>query len=350
LSTDGVLAFEISLPAARYPTAVQQQRAVEEILAGIRAVEAVESAGAALAPPFSGWNFASRIDPLDAPARHASPLYQSVTGGYFETLGIALEGGRYLRDSDGASAPRAAVISRSLARELWPSSDPVGQRFRIAGGEAEPAWEVVGVVSDVLHSGLSSKPAPALYLPAEQRTSAFMTFLVKSHRDPIALASAIRTRVSNVDPDLPLQNMTTMEQRVERTTAQARFYTLALGTFAVVAAMLAMVGVYGLVAYFVGQHLHDLGIHVALGATSRHVVSLVLGTGLRPVAVGLLAGLGAALVLTRTMRELLFEVSPTDPGLLAAAAAVLLLAAFCACVLPARRAADIDPACALRAE
>jgi ABC-type antimicrobial peptide transport system permease subunit len=188
-----------------------------------------------------------------------------------------------------------------------------------------------------------------MYLPLQQRPSALLTALVKSSQ-PELVAATVRETMRSVDRDLPLQNVSLMDRRVARTTDQAKFYTLVLGTFAFTAVALAIVGVYGLVAYFVGQRTHEIGVHIALGATATQIVRLVVRTGLVPVAVGLAAGLGLSALATRAMRDFLFQTSPLDPVSFAAGAAVVITAALAACYLPALRAASVDPCSALRAE
>jgi predicted permease len=351
LQTEGVVAFDVSLPRGRYPGAAEQRKFVEAALSALRDMPGVQSAGFALAPPFSGWNFAQAIHGRDSSRGTIAPLIQSVSGGYFESLGIRLESGRYLTDRDTSTSPRVAVISRALARALWPSDDAVGRHIGLAPANRPGAGEaeVVGVVADVLHGSLTASPVETLYLPVQQRPSALLTALIKSSQPDLA-AAIVRERMRTVDTDLPLQNVNTMDRRVARTTDQAKYYTLVLGTFAFAAVALAIVGVSGLVAYFVGQRTHDIGIHIALGATAKHIATLVISTGLIPVAIGLAGGLGLSLLATRTMREFLFNVSPLDPTFFAAAAAVVLTAALAACYLPARRAARVDPSTALRAE
>jgi putative ABC transport system permease protein len=243
------------------------------------------------------------------------------------------------------------VISRSLARALWPEGNVVGRYIRLGPANRPSASEaeVVGVVADVLHGSLTASPVETLYLPIQQSPSALLTALVKSAQPDLAAAS-VHERMRTVDVDLPLQNVNMMDRRVARTTDQAKFYTLVLGTFAFAAVALAIVGVYGLVAYFVGQRTHDIGVHIALGATATHIARLVVRTGLLPVTVGLIAGLALSAVATKAMRDFLFQVSPLDPTSFAAGAAVVLTAALAACYLPARRAARVDPCTALRAE
>jgi predicted permease len=351
LRTEGVVAFDLSLPRGRYAGAVEQRQFVDAALAALRQMPAVESAGIALAPPFSGWNFAMAIHGQDSSKGTVAPLYQSVSGGYFESLGIRLEAGRYLTDRDTSTSPRVVVISRALARALWPDADAVGRRVRLGPANRPTAdeAEVVGVVSDVLHGSLTASPVETMYLPIQQRSSALLTALVKSSQ-PELTAAAVREHMRRVDRDLPLQNVSMMDRRVARTTDQAKFYTLVLGTFAFAAVALAIVGVYGLVAYFVGQRTHEIGVHIALGATATHIARLVVRTGLLPVAVGLAAGLGLSVLATKALRDFLFHTSPLDPASFAAGAAVVITAALAACYLPARRAARVDPCSALRAE
>jgi putative ABC transport system permease protein len=285
---------------------------------------------------------------------------RAATPGYFQALQIPLVRGRIFTDADNASAPFVAVVDEDFAHRFWPHRDAIGQRVAIdAKPDVKPQmprWRtIVGVVGHVKHYGLDVQGREQIYLPHAQPlygtyASREMTLAVLTSLDPSSLTGAIREQVFAIDKDLPLYNVAMMDQRVSASVAQPRLNLFLLAAFALLALGLAVVGVYGVVAYSVTQRSHEFGIRMAIGALPADVLKQVFLEAGRLTAIGLALGLAAALALTRLMASLLFGVNPNDPVTLFLAAAVLAFVALAACYIPARRAARVDPVIALRYE
>jgi putative ABC transport system permease protein len=289
-----------------------------------------------------------------APSGQGPPMANLVfvSPGYFDALGARLLRGRRFDHADRADAPKVAIVSESLARRFVAGADPLGKRIRTGGAERpnNPWMEIVGVVGDLRYDGLALPPAPALFQPIGQSSWSEMYLVVRSSTQPAALVPALRRVVAALDPGLPLAGVRTMDETLAASVSEPRFRTLLLGAFSVLALLLATVGVYGLVAYTLAQRTHELGIRVALGASSGRVLRLVLAGGLRLIGAGVAIGLLASLALTRLASSLLFGVTATDPPTFLAAALLLSLVALLASFLPARRATRLDPAAVLRSE
>jgi putative ABC transport system permease protein len=271
---------------------------------------------------------------------------------HFSTLGIPLLRGRVFTSADRSAGPKVAVIGETAARRYWPGENPIGQRVWFGSGavsSADSSAEIVGVVGDVAYGSLERGPVASVYTPYAQFTYAARTVLVKTDGDPLALVQPLRRSVRQVD-DLPIFDVRTMRQWLADARAPTRFNAMFLGVFAIAAMLLAAGGVYGVVAHSVSQRTRELGIRVALGASARDVLRMVLRQGVALAAIGVGLGLAGALALGRVIRSLLFEVSATDPVQLAAQGAFLVAVAAAASYLPARRAAAVDPVEALRAE
>ncbi|HEX8091589.1 MAG TPA: FtsX-like permease family protein, partial [Blastocatellia bacterium] len=244
-------------------------------------------------------------------------------------------------------------INDTMARRFWPDEDPIGQRISIgmSTDDEEPAlWEIVGIVGDVRHTSLDAEPAPEMYVPHSQQSWPFLTLVIRTSSEPMAMAEAARAQVLALDKDQPVSSIRSMEGMVSASIAQPRFYLLLLGIFAALALVLAAVGVYGVLSYSVTQRLHEIGIRMALGARPLDVIRLVVGQGLMLSLIGVAIGLIGAYVFTRLMSSMLYGVSATDPVTFAALAALLMAVALLASYIPARRATKVDPMIALRYE
>ena len=272
--------------------------------------------------------------------------------GYLRTLQVPCCAGRWFTEQDVNGAKRVVVINETMARRYWPGADPVGQSLDL-GMAIEPGYapvEIVGVVGDVKYDDMAAKFGNDIYVPYLQSGYPVYYLTVRTAGDPLSVVAPVRQAVTSVERELPISDVMTMAQRMANSTSRTRFIAVLLASFAGLALVLAVTGLYGLIAYSVAQRTREIGIRMALGARSSQVLRLTLCQGLRLVVIGTAVGVAAALALTRLMQSLLYEVSAADPLTFAAVALLLALAALLACYIPARRAARIDPMVALRCE
>jgi putative ABC transport system permease protein len=347
--TDHVLTLQTSLPISRYPEG-DEIPFYERLVERLAPLPGVAKVGAANILPLSG-NYS--CDSFEIEGR-LSPLGQtpcaedrSVTPDYFAAMGIPLVRGRTFTRQDTEQSPAVVIIDEKMAATYWPGRDPIGTRI----SHQRVPRVIVGVVGGVRHFGLDRGVTPEMYTPhAQQPSYHTMNLVIRASTDPLALVPMIRRELSALDHDVPMSAVQTMDDVVAVSTTEPRFRTLLVGAFAVLAMLLAVVGVAGVIAYAVGRRTQEIGLRVALGASRRQVLSLVIGQGMRPAAIGVGLGLLGALALTRLLAGLLFGVSTVDVPVFAAAAVTLTLAALAATYLPARRATGIDPMVALRAD
>jgi len=295
----------------------------------------------------------NRIDrPLPDNVQPSGEGYRVVTPGYFATVGIPLKAGRMFDANDRREAP-AIIVNEALVKKYYPGENPLGKPVYLGAPDNRlfDSAPIVGVVGDTRDAGLGSDPLPTVYIPVPvMRGWPFFTLVIKHSGDAAPILASARRALHDIDPTVPITNVQSMEEVVSTATAPARWSTTLLGAFAGVALITAVLGVFGLLSYTVTQRARELGIRIALGASSGGVQRLVLSHGLVLVAVGLVVGLAGALALTRFMQSLLYGVTPTDPITFVGVSGLLVLAAASASLIPARRATRIDPITALRAE
>src|SRR5262249_47193638 len=360
------LTVSTSLPATRYPDPAKRSAFLRELGDRVRALPGVESAGlVSCAPLTGGCNtlfFYIEGRPY-LPGSFFTALERSVDVHYFSAAGIRLLRGRTFTQDDGVGfdprQPRlgAIVISESMAKAFFAGDDPIGKRiffgFEVQRerneGVPAPRYQVIGVVSDVLPT-IDRRVEPTLYRPLLDVANSGGTLLVHTAMEPQSAAAGIRNEIRNLDASLVMSQVRTMEEIVGRSTSDRRFTLLLFVSFAALALLLAAVGLYGVVSYAVSQRTTEIGIRMALGATSGDVNRLVVMQGLRPALVGVVLGLGGAVIAGRLLRSLLFGITPLDPFTFAAVPPALLAIAALACYVPAARAARLNPTLALRTE
>jgi len=351
---ESLLTLRVNLPGVVYPTTANQSRfwhAVEERLA---AIPGVTSASAMYGLPPERPINANDTDienftPVPGGPGKNIDYYQSAGDHFFETMGIRLVDGRLFDARDVAGAPTTVIVNQTMARTYYGNASAVGRRIR--PNFADPWCTIVGVVEDVKNAGLDKPAGTELFLPERQNNaSGQVYFAVRTAGDPHSLISAVRSAIRDVDPSLPLAQVRTMDEVLAGARSRPRFLTTLLGLFSATALLLAAVGLYGVISYSVTRRMTEFGIRMAMGAKASDVLGLVLSQGLKLAAAGVLAGALGALVLTRLISGLLFEVSSFDPLTFCAMAILLGAVTVAACIIPARRATRVDPLIALRYE
>jgi predicted permease len=353
--SERVLTMELSIPSARYPEDARVSAFYDELRRRVSRLPGVQAAGAARLLPLAA-EIGDRglfVEGYTPPPGEGTPGdWQVVTPGYFEAMGVKLLRGRFFDERDHAGGALSIIINRRLAEKYLAGRDPIGTRIQIGNRNAPPTT-VVGVVESVQHNALTADVKPMFFAPHAQfpTTVGFaprtMSLVVKTSGDPLTLVHAVREEVRALDPQIPVSQVRTMKEIVRASVAQQRFSMLLLGAFAGLALLLAIVGIYGVVAQVVTARASAFGVRAALGATPGNLVQLSLWSGLRQTVVGLALGAGAALALTRLMTGLLYGVAPTDPLTFALALTLTGLAATAASWIPARRAGRVNPANAL---
>ena len=353
---DHLLTFNLSLPPAKYANDTVRLEAFTRVTGALAATPGVVSAGGTSNIPFAG-NFSTgsfNIEGYQVPANAPGPWgdIRAVTPGYFATMKAPLVSGRQFTDADRQDAPAVCIVDQEMVNRYWPHTDPIGKRitFSSLSGPNIQWITVVGVVGHLAHEGLDAQKRVQLYLPLAENPRAFMGYVVRTVGDPLAEVATIRRAVASVDPDLPLAAPKSMDSLIDSSLGSRRFAMLLLGGFALLALVLASVGLYGVMSYTVTQRSRELGVRLALGAGTNDVLGLVLRQGVNLALVGVVVGLSAAFLLTRVMNSMLFGIGATDPITFVTIPLVLMAVAALATYLPARRATRTDPIVALRAE
>jgi putative ABC transport system permease protein len=351
-----VLSLTVTPSAPRYAEGAALVDLYRRYVDGMATQPGVKAAGAVMMPPLARGGFGGTFSIIGAPESDDLRMaVRAITHGYLEAAEIPVKRGRSFTAADTETAQPVAIISEEAARRYWPGKDPIGQRIRIhvglrQGSGREGEREIVGVAGDVKLRQISSPASPTVYVPHSQYVADSMTVFIRTAGDPAALAQIAKARLAEIDPSIAVTRLGPATQHVSSAVAQPRFRMVLLGAFAVMALVLAVVGLYGVLAYSVTRRQSEIGLRMALGADRSSVLRLILIQGLIPVFAGIVAGLAIAAVLTRTMRTLLYGVEPIDPITYSVVAVGLGVAAAAACYLPARRATRIDPLSALRTE
>jgi len=353
--TENLLTLELFLPASKYPEGKQWAAFFDQLLARLETLPEVRSVAAVNAVPLGVVQWVGEVEVEGRPPApgqlNPSAAWRVNSPDYFATMGIPLLAGRGFSDRDDERAVPVVIVDRTVARNLWRGQDPIGKRLKMVGQEAPEMWRtVVGVVGDVRHEGPETVSREQIYVPYKQFPQIFMYLILRTRSDPVAVTAAARRAVREVDRNQAVYRVETMAEKFARAMAWRRFYTLLLGAFATVALVLALIGVYSVMAYSVAQRTRELGIRMALGARRRSVVKLVVGQAVRLALLGVGIGLAAAAGLARVVSSLLYGVTATDLATFAGASLLLTALAALASYLPANRASRIDPMVTLRLE
>jgi putative ABC transport system permease protein len=350
----GVLTFQIALPSTRYDEGRTRQM-TRQLLDTIRATPGVVSAGAVNFLPLVNFGFNGPFSIVGRPPfpqadRAPSVEYRMVTPGYFSSMGIPIRRGVDFSERDDERERPIVIINETMARQFWPDEDPIGKQVQLAVDVPPLTREIVGVVGDVRSRSLDAVPVPETFVPHAQAPSGTMAFALRTEADPLSLLPSVRQRIAALDADLPLVRPQTMEAVVTTSAGSRRLSSTLTSLFAIVAGLLACLGIYGLVSYAVAQRTREIGIRVALGANPIAVLRMVVADGLRLAAYGVVGGAIGTWALTSTLQTLLYEVSPADPTVLVSTSAAALLLAAAASFVPALRVLRVDPSAALRVE
>jgi putative ABC transport system permease protein len=356
-----VLSGRVSLPTDGYEDPLKVRQAFERMVEDSRRVPGVLAADVITRAPLGSsgnWiGLHQEGQPFTSWRQGVNAQLRVITPGYLQTMRIPLKQGRAFTAEDRAGAPKVIIVSETLARQLWPGADVVGKRVDCCGGAEHPDWlTIVGVASDVRGAGPATVSDPEYYLPIQQapadawilnQRTMFIVARASAGQDPVALTAPLRATVARIDPALPLFDVQLMDQRLSSVVSTAHFVTGLLTTLGVVGLLLAAIGIYGVMAYSVSQRRQEIGLRLALGASSRDVLMLVAGQAIRPVLIGVAAGFVLAFIAARLLERQLVGVTAHDPATFVLVTLMLVAVAVLASLIPARRAARVDPTQAL---
>ncbi|HEV2420743.1 MAG TPA: ABC transporter permease [Candidatus Acidoferrales bacterium] len=350
-----VLVGSVDLPKAQYVKPDQWSAFFRQAVVRIKALPGVEDAAAALPTPFTGSNLGYGFDIVGAPPLPAgqseNAAAHAITPDYFRVMRMPLVRGREFTDADtAASAASVVIINQELARRYFPNTDPLAHSLTIHSTRPDYQARIIGVVGNAKDTSMSDPPTPMLYFPYTQEQWWVMVFVLRTNGNPSSLAGALQSQIHSLDSSLPVQQVRPMTSFISDSEGDARFRSLLLGLFGILALVLASVGIYSVLAYVVAQRTHEIGIRMALGAQRRDVLRLVVGQGMRAVLIGTVIGIAAALGLSQLLSQFLYGVHDRDPVTFVSVAVLLSLVAFAACYIPAHRATKVDPLVALRYE
>lgn len=362
LRRENVLTLRTALPRSKYPEQPQRAAFFNQVLKRVKSLPGVVSAGYTTSVPLAWKGGTSGFYPEGRTVERAKAEglsydanHRQVSADYLKTIGIPLLRGRDLDDNDNEQALPVAVINETMARQYWPGEDAVGKRFKLGDPDEPKPWTtIVGVAGDVRQMGVDEPVKAEMYLPyqqiKDQQWFAPRDLVIRTTVEPLSIVAAVRSEIHQIDADQPIANIRTMDEVLGEETATRRLGMTLLAAFAGLALLLASLGIYGVLAYFVVQHTQEIGVRLALGAQRRDILGLVLKKGMMLALVGVVIGLGAAFALTRFMASLLYGVGAADPLTYAIITLLLTVVALCACYLPARRATKVDPMVALTYE
>jgi putative ABC transport system permease protein len=357
LRPENVLTLRTQLSGGNYREHEQRVAFFDAVLTRVKTLPGVAAAGYTTAAPLTGMT----SNGLSLEGREPEPntawnaVHRQISPGYFQAMGLAVRQGRAFNERDDARATPVAAVNETMARQFWPGEDALGKRFKVGPAEGTNPWlTVVGVVADVRQMGVDAPVKAEMFVPYWQAAPYTLfvprDLVLRTTVEPSSLAPALRQAIREVDPNQPIANLRTMDEVLGRVTAQRRLWMILLTAFAALGLLLAALGIYGVLSYFVVQHTPEIGVRMALGAQPGDVLKLVIGKGMKLALAGVVAGLLGAFLLTRAMASMLFGVSAIDPLTFAGVAALLASVAFLACYIPARRATKVDPMVALRYE
>lgn len=352
--TQNVLTMRLGLPDVRYGTQEKNAAFYEQVIQRIRALPGVKAAGLSTALPGQGYGGDANISIPELPAlgkNTHSEMLRAVDPGYFQAVQIPLRSGRFFEEHEKLNDARTVIISESFAHHYFPNESPLGKHIQANGfGDFPPGgFEIIGVVGNTLWD-LMEPEGPTMYFPLYFGGWPFTSIAIRSDQSVESLALPVQKLLAQIDPDMPVADVLTMEQSIGKSTMDASFTSMLVLAFAVISLLLAAVGLYGVLSYLVAQRTSEIGIRMALGAQRAHVLRRVLLDGIRPALAGLIAGLAASVVSVRLVRSILYQTEPLDPAVFATVAGLLVLVATAACFVPAWNAARLDPMRSLRTE
>lgn len=358
MRAESVLTVRTQLPDRKYSEPVHRGAFYQQVLERVHSLPGVVAAGYTTAVPLE-WKGGTNGITIEGRPAEPGVLYDAnhrqISADYFKAMGIGLRAGRYFTESDDAQSMPVVIINESMARGFWPNEDALGKRFKHVGMASSRPWlTIVGIVADVRQMGADVPVKAEMYMPYKQAATqpwyAPRSLVIRASGNPAGLAAAVTAKVHEVDPDQPVSNIRTLEEVLDEEVSQRRTGTILLGVFAGLAAVMAALGIYGVLSYFVTQRTPEFGVRMALGARSSDILRLVLVRGMGLALAGVGIGLAASFALTRLMASLLFEVSASDPVIFTLIALGVAAVALASCCIPARRAIKVDPMVALRYE
>ncbi|HEY0101098.1 MAG TPA: ABC transporter permease [Pyrinomonadaceae bacterium] len=352
--SDSVLVADVALPRKKYEEETARVNFYQQAVERVGALPGVQQAGATNVLPLSRSNNDSAFSvvgrPLPDKGREPKANFRTISPHYLGAMNIPLRRGRYILESDRADTQPVVVINEFLAQQHFPNEDPLGKRLNFGGEEESDNLEIVGIVGNIRHESLVENTVPEVYVPLTQNPWYSMSIVVRAAGDPLPLAAAVQREIQAIDKDQPIYNVRTMERVVSESLAPQRVVMGMLGIFALIALVLASVGIYAVMSYAVTQRTHEIGIRMALGAQPRDILRMVVRQGMLLAITGVALGLVASYWLMQAMSRILYGVSATDPLTFAGISLLLMLVAFTANYIPARRATKVDPMIALRYE